>query len=468
MLSRRSVYQVSQFVCDLLALAAAWYITVFLRVLLNPSARVSVLAENANQWAMPLGWILAVWTVAAMFRGVYVSPVRLEVRTGIRRAGQTTVMVMLVTTSVMFFATNFSRDTSRSFMLIFSPLSFVFLAGSRFAARSMATRLVRDLPVGDNIAVFGDYTGAVTLFDRLRRQSEQMFVRGVILPAEERLAEINDSRVLGTIEDLAMLINREQIGQIILVNSGIAVQDVAICSEVSLRMGVTMSWALYSGKDSEEEIPIVDSVPGLTPWQQTAKRLLDVTLSFAALVVLAPLMILIALVVKLTSPGPVFYCSPRVGRGGRHFTFLKFRSMRLDGTRTAVSIRNEKDGHIFKIRRDPRVTPAGRIMRRLSLDELPQLINVLRGDMSLVGPRPLPAEDLGPDGMSPKFVIWSRQRSRTRPGITGLWQIRGRSNLPFDDMVRYDQEYVRDWSLILDLVILAKTPLLVLVGNGAY
>lgn len=468
MLSRRSVYQVSQFLCDLLALAVAWYITVFVRVLLNPSARVSVLAENANQWAMPLGWILAVWAVAAVSRGVYVSPIRAEVRTGIRRAGQTTVMVMLVTTSVMFFATNFSRDTSRSFMLIFSPLSFVFLAASRFAARSMATRLVRDLPVGNNLAVFGDYAGAVALFDRLRRQSEQMFARGVILPAGERMPENNDSRVLGTTRELATLINRERIGQVVLVNSGIPLQDISICSEVCLRMGVTMSWALYSGKDSEEEIPIVDTVPALTPWQQTAKRLLDVTLSFSALVALAPLMILIALVVKLTSPGPVFYCSPRVGRGGRHFTFLKFRSMRLDETRTAVAIRNEKDGHIFKIRRDPRVTPAGRIMRRLSLDELPQLINVLRGDMSLVGPRPLPAEDLGPDGMSSKFVIWSRQRSRTRPGITGLWQIRGRSNLPFDDMVRYDQEYVRDWSLILDLVILAKTPLLVLVGNGAY
>ncbi len=467
MLSRRSVYQVSQFVCDLVALAAAWYITVFLRVLLNPSARVSLLSENANQWAMPLGWILAVWTVAAMFRGVYVSPIRVEVRTGIRRAGETTLMVMLVTTSVMFFATNFSRDTSRSFMLIFSPLSFVFLATSRFAARSMATRLVRDLPIGDNIAVFGDYASAAELFDRLRRQSEQVFVRGLILPAAERL-EINDSRILGTTGELATLINREHIGQIVLVNNGIPAHDLAICSDVSLRMGVTMSWALYSRNDSEEEIPLVDAAPGLTPWQQTAKRLLDVTLSSVALLVLAPLMILIAVAVKVTSPGPIFYCSPRVGRGGRYFTFLKFRSMRLDGNRTAVAIRNEKDGHIFKIRRDPRVTPIGRIMRRLSLDELPQLINVLRGDMSLVGPRPLPAEDLGPDGMSPKFVIWSRQRSRTRPGITGLWQIRGRSNLPFDDMVRYDQEYVRNWSLILDLVILAKTPLLVLVGNGAY
>jgi lipopolysaccharide/colanic/teichoic acid biosynthesis glycosyltransferase len=157
-----------------------------------------------------------------------------------------------------------------------------------------------------------------------------------------------------------------------------------------------------------------------------------------------------------------------VGKGGKYFTFLKFRSMYTDRNRASVATLNERDGHIFKIRKDPRVTPVGRILRRLSFDELPQLFNVLRGDMSLVGPRPLPAEDLGPDGMSQRFIIWSKQRSQTPPGITGLWQIRGRSNLPFDAMLLYDQEYVRNWSLMLDLIILLKTPLFVLLGDGAY
>ena len=176
----------------------------------------------------------------------------------------------------------------------------------------------------------------------------------------------------------------------------------------------------------------------------------------------------ITILVKVTSPGPIFYKAARVGRGGRYFTFLKFRSMRADTDRSAVKDGNEKQGHIFKMRNDPRVTPFGRFIRRYSLDELPQLVNVLLGDMSLVGPRPLPIEDLDPDGMSSRFTIWSEQRASVPPGITGLWQIRGRSELPFTDLIRYDLEYVHNWSLALDLKILVATPRFVVSAKGAF
>jgi lipopolysaccharide/colanic/teichoic acid biosynthesis glycosyltransferase len=148
--------------------------------------------------------------------------------------------------------------------------------------------------------------------------------------------------------------------------------------------------------------------------------------------------------------------------------FLKFRSMQVNSGRADVAARNEKSGHLFKIRNDPRVTPLGRFIRRYSLDELPQLINVLMGDMSLVGPRPLPIEDLGPDGMSRTFAIWSEHRASVPPGITGLWQIRGRSELPFADLVRHDLEYIHNWSLKLDITILLQTPFQVFFGRGAY
>jgi lipopolysaccharide/colanic/teichoic acid biosynthesis glycosyltransferase len=143
--------------------------------------------------------------------------------------------------------------------------------------------------------------------------------------------------------------------------------------------------------------------------------------------------------------------------------------MRVDPAgRATLARQNEKRGHIFKIRNDPRVTPVGRILRRYSLDELPQLVNVLCGEMSMVGPRPLPAEDLDADGQSKGFERWARERSQVLPGITGLWQIRGRSDLDFEQMVELDTLYIRRWSLGLDLRILLETPVAVFSGRGAY
>jgi lipopolysaccharide/colanic/teichoic acid biosynthesis glycosyltransferase len=202
--------------------------------------------------------------------------------------------------------------------------------------------------------------------------------------------------------------------------------------------------------------------------QEFIKRGFDIVASVLALIFLGPAMLAIAAWVKFTSEGPILYKAPRVGRGGRHFMFLKFRSMYTSMDRTHVADGNEKQGHIFKIKHDPRVTSVGRLLRRYSLDELPQLINVLRGEMSLVGPRPLPAGDLGPDGMSREYEDWSEGRSAVYPGITGLWQVNGRSELPFEEMVRLDLEYIRDWSLLLDMRIILATPALVMKGVGAY
>jgi lipopolysaccharide/colanic/teichoic acid biosynthesis glycosyltransferase len=142
--------------------------------------------------------------------------------------------------------------------------------------------------------------------------------------------------------------------------------------------------------------------------------------------------------------------------------------MYVNEGRSHLGKANEKDGHIFKMKNDPRVTPVGRFLRRYSLDELPQLMNVLRGEMSLVGPRPLPAQDLDPDGMSRQFTAWAEGRSAVQPGITGLWQISGRSELSFEEMVRLDLEYIRTQSIFLDLKIILETPSLVLKGVGAY
>ena len=195
-----------------------------------------------------------------------------------------------------------------------------------------------------------------------------------------------------------------------------------------------------------------------------AKRALDITVAAALLVLAAPLMLLIALAIKLDSPGPVIFRQRRVGKDGRLFTFYKFRGMVADAEARLheVAHLNEVDGPIFKSRRDPRVTRVGRVLRRTSLDELPQLWNVLRGDMSLVGPRPpLPTEVT-------RYEPWQRDRLLVPGGITGLWQVSGRNLLGFEDMVRLDLEYITRWSLWLDLRILLRTILVVLTARGAY
>jgi lipopolysaccharide/colanic/teichoic acid biosynthesis glycosyltransferase len=195
------------------------------------------------------------------------------------------------------------------------------------------------------------------------------------------------------------------------------------------------------------------------------KRAIDIVASLTALIVLSPILALIALAIKLQDGGSIFYAHTRVGKGGRHFRFYKFRSMIRDADRLKdqlAALNEHADPRTFKMKRDPRITPIGRILRRASLDELPQLWNILIGDMTLVGPRPpLPREVAlySPEDM---------RRLEVTPGLTCLWQVRGRGNLPFDQQVQLDVEYIERRCLLLDLEILAQTIPAVVSGRGAY
>ena len=195
------------------------------------------------------------------------------------------------------------------------------------------------------------------------------------------------------------------------------------------------------------------------------KRALDIVVSALGMILLAPVFLAIAIAVKLSSPGPVFFSQVRVGRYGRHFNFYKFRSMRQDAEalKDGLKKQNEsKDGVIFKMKDDPRITKVGRFLRRTSLDELPQLWNVFIGDMSLVGPRPpVPSE-------VQEYTLEDRKRLDVIPGITCLWQIKGRSEIPFHEQVRLDKEYILAPSVWNDIKILLKTIPAIIGGKGAY
>ena len=204
--------------------------------------------------------------------------------------------------------------------------------------------------------------------------------------------------------------------------------------------------------------------PRLVFRQEGLKRVIDVLLASIVLIATTPLWLMLALAIKLDSPGPVIFTQERVGRRGRHFRFHKFRSMHIDAEQRLAEVlaHNEIDGPVFKMRNDPRITRVGVILRRTSLDELPQLINVLRGEMSLVGPRPpLPREVAQ---YRPSDMI----RLHVKPGLTCLWQINGRSEIGFEQWMEYDREYVSSMSFWLDLNILMRTVWVVISGRGAY
>ncbi len=209
---------------------------------------------------------------------------------------------------------------------------------------------------------------------------------------------------------------------------------------------------------------MVVEIHPLKPSYKFAKRCLDIFLSLISLSIAFPFFVIIAIIVKLTSKGPVFYRSNRVGLGGQEFAFLKFRSMYVDAEErlAALQAHNEKDGPIFKMKNDPRITPIGRTMRKFSLDELPQLIHVLSGKMSMVGPRPpLPKEVLAYDEPTAR-------RLSIKPGITCYWQVAGRSNLSFEEWIDLDLKYIADMSIPVDIALLIKTPYAVITGHGAY
>jgi exopolysaccharide biosynthesis polyprenyl glycosylphosphotransferase len=202
-------------------------------------------------------------------------------------------------------------------------------------------------------------------------------------------------------------------------------------------------------------------------WGLAIKRAIDIAISLTAIILVAPVMILAALLVKLTSPGPVFFVQKRLGLNKRMFHIYKFRTMVMDAEERLKDLehQNEANGPVFKIKRDPRITLVGAFLRKTSIDELPQLFNVLKGEMSLVGPRPLQVRDY--ELFEVHCQDWQRKRFSVRPGITCLWQVMGRSSTTFEKWMELDLQYIRTWSLWLDLEILAKTVPAVLRGSGA-
>jgi exopolysaccharide biosynthesis polyprenyl glycosylphosphotransferase len=375
----------------------------------------------------------------------------------------------LLTAAVSFLL---RLPVSRLWILLCFPLGVVLIEGERELVRRTFAALRRRGSLLRRVVIVGTNDEAVRLSVELQDPSLGYKVLG-FAGVDGTAAPPGDVPLLGTVDELLEVLGFVK-------GIGVLIATTAVDSATSNRLARQLTDAGFhvelssSLLDIRADRLIVSSV-GSCPmiyiepvlrggWRALAKRTFDVSVAVTALVIAAPLMLVVALIVKLDSPGPVLFRQTRVGRNGQLFSILKFRTMVQDAEKRLDDVRhlNEADGPLFKIRRDPRVTRVGRVLRAFCVDELPQFWNVLRNEMSLVGPRPaLPSEV---DEWSAELY----QRLRVKPGVTGMWQVNGRVDVPFEAYARADLYYVDNWSLWADLAIVAKTLPVVLLRRGGY
>jgi exopolysaccharide biosynthesis polyprenyl glycosylphosphotransferase len=465
-LARRLASVLALAVIDVGGLAVALYLALILRQLYY--GETPILWGFA--WQSEADWLpfLAVITVLVFWHnGLYA---RREQRSG---AGRVVSSLALVTVVTLAFAvgTGYHHTTFGLYATAF-VLSVVVI-GSLRASYEVVTRDVwRIAGVRRRAVLLGENDRLVDLRRALglgRSGIEYEFL-GALTPdgADDPLLN-----VLGGVHDLPAVL--EELHPDELIVSGVNLDDRSLLElidtahERGVRVQIAPTTTDLLTQRGEyvpgQGVPLFELHPPVFAGLDWAvKRAFDIAVSSLIVLIGAPVWLVIAAAVKLDSPGPIFYRDRRVGLGEREFGMFKFRSMYTNASsrQAALEASNEASGPLFKIKDDPRVTSVGRILRRYSIDELPQVLNVLRGEMSLVGPRPLPLRDYV------QLEEWHRKRYLVLPGMTGLWQVSGRIELTFDDLVRLDFYYLENWSIWLDISILAKTLPAVLARRGAY
>jgi exopolysaccharide biosynthesis polyprenyl glycosylphosphotransferase len=457
-------YRVALIAVELLAAALAGAVVLLTRADHIPANPVLFWASIS---------LVVLWPGALAMSGAYAEPVFGTGSDEFRLVGRAGFVLLAFAGFISYAA---ALDLSRALVVVAVPALTVASLAARYAARCVLRRLRAQGRCTKRVVVVGRGGAVLELAGRLGRQHYAGLdvVAFCVTPGDRaRVAALADVPV-GSLDDVLSLAER----------LGADTIAVTSASETAAQYLRQLSWQL-EGTGIEllvapglievagprlhirpfEGLPLLSvEQPRFAGWRRMVKGAVDRCLALLALLALGPALLAIALAVRLSSPGPALYRQERVGVNGQLFTMLKFRSMVVDADRQLDTLReaNISDGLLFKLRNDPRVTPVGRWLRRLSLDELPQLFNVLGGSMSLVGPRPpLPGEVARYDpSVSRRLLV--------KPGLTGLWQISGRSDLSWDESVRLDLRYVENWTLALDLLIVWKTAAAVIRSRGAY
>jgi exopolysaccharide biosynthesis polyprenyl glycosylphosphotransferase len=441
---------------DLLLLLAA----------IGASAFLSGLPVWAPGWFA--GLALLTWLITSMALRHY-DPWASE-RQLLDDASLTSIIVMAVTTvlavsSLTLGSTDAGLPHVGTFLLVFWP-SAILLRLSVFRAFSE-----KEGPLDEVLVVGVGPMGRATAEDIARKGKRHVlgFVRfsGESSPASFR------GRVLGTVEELQQVLATVPVGEVYLAANTLAhAQEMQAAVKVCERLGVPFALPAYMFRLDRARPLSSHAVAdgylhyqsvGFKPTQMAIKRMFDIVSSALALWALLPLLATVAALIKLTSKGPVLFKQVRVGLNGRPFHMLKFRTMVQDAEalKATLAAQNEMDGPVFKMKHDPRITSIGRFLRKFSIDELPQLVNVLRGDMSVVGPRPPVPNEVA------KYEAWQRRRLSVRPGLTCIWQVSGRNQISFEQWMYMDMQYIDHWSFSKDIELILKTVPVVLTGHGA-
>ena len=413
--------------------------------------------EMEGYIVMPVGvyiWLLAlmlpIWAFLLPAFGVYRTRF-LSLKDQLVQLSKGIAFAWLIVAALLFFLDD--EATSRSIAILTLVINYALLVGYRlilFASR-------RRTPAGRrHVAVIGDGAEAADFVRRLDRHAEWgLEPTGVF--ALEQAREVLER---GGIDDMIFVVDRERLDS--------CEELFLLCEELGVTARIVLN--LFGHSIARMELHELDGVPLLTfsttpsdEFLLLIRRAMDIVFSVFLIVTTLPVMLIAALSIRATSSGPVLFRQKRSGLHGRPFVMYKFRSMTDDAEQRRVEMEaiNEMDGPVFKSSHDPRITSVGKFLRRFSIDELPQLYNVLVGDMSLVGPRPPLPEEVQ------RYERWQRRRLSMKPGITCLWQISGRNQVGFDEWMRLDLNYIDNWSLLLDLTILLKTVPVVLLGKGA-
>ena len=425
-------------------------------------------------YALLLIVIPIIWWALLNVQNAYTWQRFTSLKTEHRRVFKTTILGTLILLAVVSIFR--IRDLPRSLIALFAVLSFLLLVLEKTLLyyiigqmRKRGRNRKKALIVGTGelacefAAIADKYTDlGLEVIGFLTDKTEEI---------EKKLC---DAKVLGFYDDLIPIMHQREVEEVVFAlpskDLNTAGELLTLCEQEGVQVRLVSDFfRTVIAKLHVHEIhgmPILTfSTAPMKEWQQFIKRCIDVIVSSVALVVLSPFFLIIAVLIKLTSPGPVFYDWNVIGFNKKPFKGYKFRSMVKDAEKLKEKLlaQNEMTGAMFKIKNDPRITPIGRFLRKFSLDEFPQFWSVLKGDMSLVGPRPCLQIEL------PHFESWQRRKFSVKPGLTCLWQVSGRNDIKdFNEWAKMDLEYIDNWSLWLDFNILLKTVPVVLLGKGAH